>query len=131
MITLFQDPLITGLLGTLVGSILGHRLTLWRDKRKEYNERAEIIRRHLLLEKKSLSDDCPCRSMVTDSDLLSLQVLLSTAKSNKLFHVHESYKLAWDCAGDYNDDGLYEFEDEGRRNLISQINTYLSHVHLK
>jgi hypothetical protein len=32
-----MDPILSGILGVLVGGFIGHRLTLDRDKRKEHN----------------------------------------------------------------------------------------------
>ncbi|WP_412535951.1 hypothetical protein [Marinobacter sp. MIT932201] len=38
---------VSGLVGLLVGLILGHRLALGRDKRKEFNEATSDIRKRL------------------------------------------------------------------------------------
>jgi hypothetical protein len=48
----FVDGLIPGIIGGLVGGFLAHRLNLWRDKRKEFNEIAQPIR-ELLLQKRN------------------------------------------------------------------------------
>ncbi|MEZ8057184.1 hypothetical protein [Vibrio splendidus] len=126
-----MNPIITGLLGVLVGSIIGHRFALGRDKRKEYNERAEKIRRCLLIEKSTLEGDGSSSSKVSDDDMLDLKVILGSSKAANLSKVHSEYKLAWENAGDYNDDGCYEFEIEAKNRLVNQITLYLNLVRLK
>ncbi len=36
--------IFTGLLGMLIGAILGHRLAIGRDQRKEFNEATQSVR---------------------------------------------------------------------------------------
>ena len=45
-----MDPLLTGIAGILIGGLLGHRLALGRDKRKEYNEVVRPIKQKLLVQ---------------------------------------------------------------------------------
>ncbi|MCK8077580.1 hypothetical protein MSG34_15540 [Vibrio sp. 1CM2L] len=126
-----MNPIATGLLGVLVGAIIGHWLALGRDKRKEYNDRAEKIRRSLMIEKSALEGEGIGSSKVSDADMLDLKVILGSSKAVRLDKVHSEYKLAWENAGDYNDDGYYEFEIEAKNHLVKQIIHYLNLVRLK
>ncbi|MBX7228460.1 MAG: hypothetical protein K1X48_02490 [Burkholderiaceae bacterium] len=46
-----EQSVIVGIITFCLGVIFGHRLTLWRDKRKEFNEIAQPIRETLLKER--------------------------------------------------------------------------------
>jgi hypothetical protein len=51
-------PIFTGLLGILIGALIGHRLSLGRDKRAEFNEVSSPLYKNLehqrLLAKKGI-----------------------------------------------------------------------------
>ena len=48
-----MEPNLFSLLTFLLGLFLGHRLTLWRDRRKEFNDIAQPIRDVLLKEREN------------------------------------------------------------------------------
>ena len=50
-----EQSVVVGFFTFLLGLFLGHRLTLGRDKRKEFNDIAQPIREILLKERKALS----------------------------------------------------------------------------
>lgn len=52
------NPLF-GVLTALIGFFCGHRVALWRDRRKEFNEVADILFRALLTEKKGMAGPSP------------------------------------------------------------------------
>ncbi|WP_261858197.1 hypothetical protein [Photobacterium sanguinicancri] len=126
-----MNPVLSGLLGVLVGALLGHWFALGRDKRKEYNDRVEIIRKMLLIEKNNLKNGDVGSNVVKDDDVLNLQVLLSERSASKLSKVHSDYISAYENAGDYNDDGMYEFNPGAKRNLERVIDLYLKHAKIK
>jgi hypothetical protein len=64
-----MDPYLLSLLTFFLGLILGHRLTLWRDKRKEFNEIAQPIRVKLLNEREAVDTIVPGPSEI-DADQL-------------------------------------------------------------
>ena len=45
-----MDPIIVGLFTFAAGLLLGHRLSLGREKRKEFNEAVQPIRKYILAE---------------------------------------------------------------------------------
>ena len=49
------DVITSGIIGGIIGGIFGHRLSLRRDRRKEFNEIAEPIRELLLKERRDRS----------------------------------------------------------------------------
>ena len=42
--------IFTGLLGMLIGAIIGHRLTIGRDKRKEFNDATQGVREEIRIQ---------------------------------------------------------------------------------
>jgi hypothetical protein len=55
----YLDGIIGGIIGTVFGTICVHRLALWRDRRKEFNEIAQPIRELLLKERNAGSPNQP------------------------------------------------------------------------
>ncbi|HHI5559336.1 TPA: hypothetical protein ACPVZM_002968 [Vibrio parahaemolyticus] len=93
MIELFQDPLITGLLGTLfgtlVGSLLGHRFSLDRDKRKEKIELAQNLYNQILDFIESGNSD----SLPSTRELKLYSLYIPLLKRNKFLALITEFKL--------------------------------------
>ncbi len=87
-----MDPILTGLLGTLIGGFIGNRLALGRDKRTEYNSVARPL-------KKKLLKHCDClRSeryhlIISDSDIEPLRSHISEIEYKKLESAFEAYQF--------------------------------------
>ena len=74
-----DDRVIFGLLGMLVGTIFGHRLAIFRDKRQEYNNCIQPVRKSLL---KVL--DNPLGDKFKDVEFDDVRNILSNSKRKKL-----------------------------------------------
>ena len=67
--------IITGLLGTLMGLIFGHKLSLGRDKRKEFNTAIMPLRETIIYQLQSLQNDVYDRG-IEEKDITKLRATL-------------------------------------------------------
>lgn len=81
---------VSGLVGLLIGLILGHRLALGRDKRKEFNDATSDIRKRLsshiaLLEKGNVSGH------ITENEVSNIVGVLGEARASEIRKQFDRY----------------------------------------
>lgn len=93
-----MDPILSGLLGVLVGAILGHRLSLGRDRRKEFNQATELLRKNSIIQLDSMEDDYIGTKLVTEDEIQTLRSVIGEKRSKKIacafklyFQAHKNY----------------------------------------
>ncbi|WP_160289837.1 hypothetical protein [Vibrio campbellii] len=85
-IELLQNPILTGVFGVLTGALLGHRFSLSRDKRKEYNEVVVPLKSAI---RKKANDPSSCS---LDPALVSaVQFKISDSDYQKLTNEYRKY----------------------------------------
>lgn len=82
-----MEPNILSLLTFCLGLILGHRLTLWRDKRKEFNDISQPLRDILLKERGYTSPNASGIGII-DAD---------TLESVLPFWKRRAFRNSWDA----------------------------------
>ena len=124
-------PLITGLLGTFVGLILGNRLALGRDKRREFNETASPI--FEILEKQKIaakSGSFPnSANAFSENSIIQLKQHISSNEGKGLDSSMEEYEAAKQDCGNFNSGGYYEFSNP--QVLIDAIENLQQYVRRK
>lgn len=97
-----MTPITAGLLGTivgaLIGSIIGHRFSLGRDKRREYNEATFELRKAAVKSMESLSITHPGIKYINDEDILTLRAKVGDSSSEKIARAYEKYAAAYDAS---------------------------------
>lgn len=85
--------ILSGLLGLLVGALIGHRLALGRDKRKEFNKVAAPIYERLIQAEEQAQN---LNVWVTwdDAEILRLKPHLTNSERKKLDSLFENYREA-------------------------------------
>lgn len=89
----------------VLGAYIGHRFSLGRDRRKEFNDIADIIRANLMARRRSLTS----QYSVSDDDFDCLLSRTNRSKRIRLTHAWEEYKSAQEASGSRDDDGFYDF----------------------
>jgi len=105
-----MDPLFVNLLTFAAGLLLGHWLSLGRDKRKEFNEVAQRVRAVFLGERESPS---PYRKPVSSEDIDLFTQVLPTWKRQGFRRALGRYNQAKKSAETQNECGevLYSSTD--------------------
>lgn len=67
-----MDPIALNLLCFLFGVLVGHRLSLWRDRRKEFNDVSQPLRELLLEEQRRLTPTQPGVTLLDADRLLGV-----------------------------------------------------------
>jgi hypothetical protein len=121
---------LTGLLGTLIGLFFGHRLSLGRERRKEFNEVASPIYEDL--EKQLITASSGAFPMSANdfakSSFISLKPHLTRLKVSKLDNSIEKYEEAKNKCGSFLN-GYYEFHSP--QILVSAIQELQNFVRRK
>ncbi|QFI36332.1 hypothetical protein FR932_00125 (plasmid) [Moritella marina ATCC 15381] len=86
-----MDPILSGLLGVLVGAILGHRLSLGRDRRKEFNQATELLRKNSIIQLDSMEDDYIGTKRVTEDEIQTLRSIIGDKRSKKIAYAFKLY----------------------------------------
>ena len=86
-------PIITGLLGTLIGLFLGHRLSLGRDVRKEFNVATKELRSIALRQLDVMSDEL-IGIPVDNSFILELRSAIGEKKAKEIVLAFKVYRNA-------------------------------------
>lgn len=79
-----MDPILSGMLGVLVGAIIGHWLSLGRDKRKEFNQATEIMRKTANIQLDSMKDNHIGLQRVTEDEFQTLRAIVGQKRSAKI-----------------------------------------------
>lgn len=121
------SELAAGIVGVLIGGIVGNRLAIGRDRRREYNEIADAL--HERLEHQALiaqKDQFPNDANgVDETSFISLRRRLSGRKNRALDVAIEEYSAAKKECG-YFEEGIYHFNDP--ETLIKAIRQLQSFV---
>lgn len=121
----------TGLLGVLIGVILGHRLSIGREKRKEFNDVAlpifENLERQKSLAKRGAHPD-PSGAFGED-DFILLKQHLGLFKAKTLDSAIKKYEHEKKKCGNWNTHGIYEFTNGD--NIIAAIGKLQRYVRRK
>lgn len=123
-----EQSAIVGLLTFLLGLILGHRLSLGRDKRKEFNEIATPIRANLLKQIEVLRSGKFTQSLVTNQDFISLGMLIGKWREGKFKADRASYDAAQNNCGHF-EHGEYVIDDLS--SYLSATEKLLTYVRLR
>ncbi|HHG9944818.1 TPA: hypothetical protein ACPZLR_002641 [Yersinia enterocolitica] len=89
----------------MLGAYIGHRFSLVRDRRKEFNDIADIIRSNLTARRNALSS----QHSVSDNDFECLLSRTSPRKRRRLSQAWSEYQDAQDASGNIDADGFYDF----------------------
>jgi len=87
------SELLFGLVGVLIGAVVGHRLAIGRDKRREFNERVQPIQESVL---KAIDGFRRGEAWVpwNSQDLYAVKAFLGERKRQKLDILIRHYKEA-------------------------------------
>ncbi|WP_336938254.1 hypothetical protein [Vibrio cholerae] len=109
---LLDNPIFTGIFGVLIGALLGHRLALGRDKRKEYNE--VVVPLKSAIQKEANNP----RPFIIDSTLVNaVQFKIPPSHYRKLTNEYQKYTGTMTKAIYSNDWG----EPQLNHQLVPQI----------
>tara|TARA_R110001606_G_scaffold109051_2_gene234537 strand:- start:190 stop:567 length:378 start_codon:yes stop_codon:yes gene_type:complete len=86
-----MEALLIAIVSCLVGVIIGHRLSLGRDRRKEHNEVIRPIKQQLLEHLGYLSEGS-AYLMLNEKDINSLYGVISKREYGKILLVFSEYK---------------------------------------
>ena len=75
-----MDPIVSGLLGVLIGALLGHRFALGRDKRKEWNAVVKPIKQRIHEHIDELQEYNTSNIWLDESEIRLLRMHLSAAR---------------------------------------------------
>ena len=107
---------ITGLLGVFVGGLVGNRLALGRDRRKEFNELADPIRASL---RSQISTSGKSR-YVTQKDLEIFGDHIPYLKKRSYIQAVDDYNSVHDKCHSLSDSGVYVLHD--KKLFLSVVN---------
>ncbi|REG82161.1 hypothetical protein [Marinomonas pollencensis] len=104
------SELATGIVGILVGGLVGNRLAIGRDRRKEYNEIVDALHERLesqalIAQKGQFPNDA---HSLDNASFIPLRRKLSNRQNKKLDVAIEGYAAAKQQCG-YFETGLYHF----------------------
>lgn len=106
------SELLSGLLGVLIGGVIGHRLALGRDKRKEFNETSDSLferleKQRLLAEKGAFPDDA---NNLDNASFIDLKRKVPCYKKQRLNGAVDRYMDAKQICGQF-EKGRYNFSN--------------------
>jgi len=101
-------PAVTGMIGVLLGTLLGSRLAISRDKRKEWNDITFALRGRLTRHREGLPLITPCPDPLLVDDLRMLMPYWTRKRFNR------SYGTFLKCASETTSDerGRSDYKDE-------------------
>jgi hypothetical protein len=97
LLEIFGNPIITGLLGVLLGTLLGHKLSLGRDKRKEYNQAIEVLRVKSLKHLDSMANDKIGNMLVNSDEIISLKAVIGHKLSKNIESTFDLYEQTYNA----------------------------------
>lgn len=88
-----MSELLSGIIGLLLGALIGHRLAIGRDKRKEFNQvAAPIYERLIQIEEQALNGHV--WATWSEADISRLKPHLTRRERRKLDSLIENYREA-------------------------------------
>lgn len=88
-----MEKLLIAVVSCLIGVLIGHRLALGRDRRKEYNEIVTPVKLKLLDHLDHLNDSS-LRFMLSQTDIKPLRSVLKDRRYKKVNNAFCAYKSA-------------------------------------
>jgi hypothetical protein len=95
LLEIFGNPIITGLLGVLIGTLFGHKLSLGRDKRKEYNQAIGVLRVKSLKHLDSIANDKIGTILVNRDEIISLKAVIGHKLSKNIESAFTRYEQSY------------------------------------
>lgn len=92
-----MSELLFGLVGVLLGGLIGHRLAIGRDRRREYNEIVEPLRVASLKARDDIERGYSWRAF-NESDIDRVRAFLPRRKKEEFERVLERYRKAYRAA---------------------------------
>jgi hypothetical protein len=123
-----EQSIIFGLITFFLGLILGHRLSLGRDKRKEFNEVSTPIR-HALLQQIAILESGRTANKISDSDFIQLGMYLNFWKVSCYRKTLVAYKESQNKCGHTGEDGSFVIDNLS--DYIKQSHKLLAYVPIK
>lgn len=114
-----MQELLSGLVGVLIGGLLGHWLSIGRDRRREFNENAAVLYRALEVQRLNLLDGNGPGPMVPAIEFCQIRRMLPRRKRASLDSALEDYEEAGRSCGRFVD-GIYVFEYPERIRLQTE-----------
>ncbi|MEH6384309.1 MAG: hypothetical protein V7780_06855 [Colwellia sp.] len=123
-----MDPILSGILGVLVGGLIGHRLALGRDKRKEFNDCIFPLREKLLHQIDKLSAQNFDHG-IDDKEITKLIAVLGERKTKQISLVYKEYSEARNNSGvkdewhqfTINEIGFNLFQEQSKKLLKTML----------
>lgn len=107
----------SGFVGMLIGGLITHRLTLWRDKRKEYNEVVRPLKDRIDVAKER------CKTQVSlESDIKKARHYISSRTLRLLKEKYAEYDRLFDEAprrGSY--DNEFDIDDTRKAAIVKVL----------
>lgn len=98
-----MQEILIALVGALVGGIVGHWLSIGRDRRKEFNEHASTLYRDLEAQRLALLDEHYPGQVLATLDFYQIRRMLPHQKRLRLDVALRDYETAKDACGQYVD----------------------------
>jgi hypothetical protein len=119
-----------GLLGILIGGIIGHFLSIGRDKRNYFIKNTEPLKLWAIKTKNASANDI-IKYFISQEDVnLSLSVLKNSDKE-KLHRIQNDYKKAYSASQKITESGGIEIIEENIGNVRFVINKILDLLEIK
>ena len=106
-----MEQYLISLLTFCLGTLVGHRLPLWRERRKEFNEIAIPIRITLTKQIREMETGQFPRSQVNGDQWALLAVQLGERKAKSLHALVEAHQEAQRNSGHTAPDGSWALDD--------------------
>ena len=124
------SDILSGLIGVLVGALIGNRLALGRDIRKEYNLLVIPVR-EILIKQLSILNDGNFQHGLNESDIEKLQARLSKSEFKRIEKFYKAYDHYRSNSGTLDSYGNFTKNDEYFKKFIVQTTLFLNKLNLK
>jgi hypothetical protein len=125
-----MDPILSGILGVLVGGLIVHWLALGRDKRKEFNNCIFPLREKLLYQINILSHRI-YEHGIDDKEINKLIATLGESKTKNICRVYKLYSEARGNAGTKGEYHQFTINEIGFNSFQQQSKQLLATMKLK
>lgn len=123
-------PILSGILGVLIGGFVGHRFALGRDKRKEFNDCISPLREKLIHQMAKLSSQGYEHGIV-DNEITKLEAVLGKAKTKQISLAYKKYSEARKISGDKDEFGRFTINEVGFNSFKEHTEALLKAMALK
>ncbi|MBP2699729.1 hypothetical protein [Photobacterium lucens] len=124
------SEILSGLIGVLVGALIGNRLALSRDKRKEYNLLVIPVR-EVLIKQLSILNDGNFQHGLNESDIEKLQARSSNSEFKRIKKIYNTYDHYRSNSGTHDLYGNFTKNDEYFKKFTDQTTLFLNSLNLK